>query len=131
MKAFPYNPQFNSQHNGMDLRDYFATTYNAGKAYINNTMNPLWISKDKWIKKSGFSDQDALIEMRIKLWFPIALEMAEESTRRWINDNKSKGNATATTITDEDKALKIVENRNKKLSQFNPQPVPFLKKGKC
>jgi len=24
MKAFPYNPQFNSQHNGMDLRDYFA-----------------------------------------------------------------------------------------------------------
>ena len=96
-----------------------ATTYNAGKAYINNTMNPLWISKDKWIKKSGFSDQDALIEMRIKLWFPIALEMAEESTRRWINDNKSKGNATATTITDEDKALKIVENRNKKLSAMN------------
>ena len=96
-----------------------ATTYNAGKAYINNTMNPLWISKDKWIKKSGFSDQDALIEMRIKLWFPIALEMAEESTRRWINDNRSKGNATATTITDEDKALKIVENRNKKLSAMN------------
>jgi len=24
MKAFPYNPQFNQEHNGMDLRDYFA-----------------------------------------------------------------------------------------------------------
>ena len=24
MKAFPYNPQFNQGHNGMDLRDYFA-----------------------------------------------------------------------------------------------------------
>jgi len=25
MKAFPYNPQFNQEHNGMDLRDYFAS----------------------------------------------------------------------------------------------------------
>jgi len=25
MKAFPYDPQFNPQHNGMDLRDYFAS----------------------------------------------------------------------------------------------------------
>ena len=24
MKAYPYNPQFNQEHNGMDLRDYFA-----------------------------------------------------------------------------------------------------------
>ena len=24
MKAFPYNPQFNQEHNGMELRDYFA-----------------------------------------------------------------------------------------------------------
>jgi len=24
MKAFPYNPTFNPEHNGMDLRDYFA-----------------------------------------------------------------------------------------------------------
>ena len=24
MKAFPYNPQFNEEHNGMSLRDYFA-----------------------------------------------------------------------------------------------------------
>jgi hypothetical protein len=24
MKAYPYNPQFNQEHNGMDLRDYLA-----------------------------------------------------------------------------------------------------------
>ena len=24
MKAFPYNPTFNPEHNGMGLRDYFA-----------------------------------------------------------------------------------------------------------
>jgi len=24
MKAYPYNPQFNQEHNGMDLRDYVA-----------------------------------------------------------------------------------------------------------
>jgi len=27
MKAFPYNPQFNQEHNGMDLRDYFAIQF--------------------------------------------------------------------------------------------------------
>ena len=27
MKAFPYNPQFNQEHNGMDLRDYFAIRF--------------------------------------------------------------------------------------------------------
>ena len=24
MKAFPYDPQYHTQHNGMDLRDWFA-----------------------------------------------------------------------------------------------------------
>ena len=35
MKAFPYNPQFNQEHNGMDLRDYFAC--HAMQGYCSNS----------------------------------------------------------------------------------------------
>jgi hypothetical protein len=34
MKAYPYNPQFNQEHNGMDLRDYIAT--NAMQGMLSN-----------------------------------------------------------------------------------------------
>jgi len=64
MKAFPYNPQFNSQHNGMDLRDYFAAK--AMQAYIQNS-DERSISLEEvggWIGEFAYTVADAMMEVR-------------------------------------------------------------------
>ena len=64
MKAFPYNPQFNSQHNGMDLRDYFAAK--AMQAYIQNS-DERSISLEEvggWIGEFAYTVADTMMEVR-------------------------------------------------------------------
>ena len=64
MKAFPYNPQFNSQHNGMDLRDYFAAKAMQaiiGKADQRSTTVE---EVDLWVGHYAYTVADAMIEAR-------------------------------------------------------------------
>ena len=64
MKAFPYNPQFNSQHNGMDLRDYFAAK--AMQAYIQNSDERSICIEEVggWIGEFAYTVADAMMEVR-------------------------------------------------------------------
>lgn len=64
MKAYPYNPQFNPEHNGMDLRDYFAAK--AMQAYIQNS-EERDISLEEvggWIGSFAYTVADAMMEAR-------------------------------------------------------------------
>lgn len=49
-------------------------------------------------------------------------DTAEESTRRWINDNKAKDKNWS--ITEKDKHIKLFENRNKHLLKSNLEWYP-------
>ena len=58
-KAFPYNPQFNEEHNGMDLRDYFASK--AMQAILTGQWN---ITDPDAVTKKCYEYADAMIKGR-------------------------------------------------------------------
>jgi hypothetical protein len=64
MKAFPYNPQFNQEHNGMDLRDYFAAK--AMQAIITRCDEKSSEIEhiDTWIGNYAYTVADAMMEAR-------------------------------------------------------------------
>jgi hypothetical protein len=59
MKAYPYNPQFNQEHNGMDLRDYFA-----GQVIIGFLANPSTNYSSRLIVPLAYEMADAMMEAR-------------------------------------------------------------------
>ena len=59
MKAFPYNPQFNDEHNGMSLRDYFASK--AMQAILTGQWN---ITNPDEVMKKSYEYADAMIKGR-------------------------------------------------------------------
>ena len=63
MKAYPYNPQFNQEHNGMDLRDYFA-----GQAMQGYCSNPEHIRNCtiQMTAESAYEVADAMMKARNK-----------------------------------------------------------------
>jgi hypothetical protein len=61
MKAFPYNPQFNQEHNGMDLRDYFAAK--AMQAFLSRSDTSLVINKNE-TSLIAYLMADAMMEAR-------------------------------------------------------------------
>jgi len=61
MKAYPYNPQFNQEHNGMDLRDYFA-----GQVIIGFLANPKTDYSSKLIVRLAYEVADEMMEEREK-----------------------------------------------------------------
>jgi hypothetical protein len=91
-------------------------TFESAKAYINNTMNPCWVPKEKWIKKSGFTDQDALIETRIKLWLPYCVETAENAMKSKLCEDKKQNRISLQS--DEEKLQYVKQKRNEKLNKM-------------
>ena len=61
MKAFPYNPQFNQEHNGMELRDYFA-----GQVIIGFLANPKTDYSSNLIAGLAYAMADEMIKVREK-----------------------------------------------------------------
>ena len=61
MKAFPYNPQFNQEHNGMDLRDYFAC--HAMQGYCSNPEH-IRNCTIQMTAESAYEVADAMMEAR-------------------------------------------------------------------
>jgi len=60
MKAFPYNPQFNEDHNGMNLRDYFAS-----KVVQAILTGSAWnISEPTEVAKKAYQYADAMMKER-------------------------------------------------------------------
>jgi hypothetical protein len=68
MKAYPYNPQFNQEHNGMDLRDYFASQALAGglEQGVENDMQTNWWHSPERIAQRAYEIADAMMEAREK-----------------------------------------------------------------
>ena len=63
MKAFPYNPQFNQEHNGMDLRDYFAC--HAMQAFIVRGIIPSeGYDRKQALVSMAYETADAMMEAR-------------------------------------------------------------------
>ena len=59
MKAYPYNPQFNQEHNGMELRDYFA-----GQVIIGFLANPKTDYSSKLIVRLAYELADEMMGAR-------------------------------------------------------------------
>jgi hypothetical protein len=68
MKAYPYNPQFNLEHGGMDLRDYFA-----GKA-MQSIILKEW---DNYYNTSPHEDNYREITLCLDVAYEIADAMME------------------------------------------------------
>ena len=64
MKAFPYNPQFNQEHNGMDLRDYFAIQVIEGLLADGGWGGDLSYFED--VAKGAYKMADAMMKAREK-----------------------------------------------------------------
>lgn len=68
MKAYPYNPQFNQEHNGMELRDYFASQALAGglEQGVENDVQTNWWHSPERIAQRAYKIADAMMEERDK-----------------------------------------------------------------
>jgi len=76
MKAFPYDPMFNPCHNGMDLRDYYASkaisiSYQMWKEYYFS------IENDSTTKNSSFQIDEQYPTLIAKTAYELADAMME------------------------------------------------------
>jgi hypothetical protein len=62
MKAFPYNPQYSENYNGMELRDYFAAKAMQSLLF---DIKSIQVSMDK-TANLAYKFADAMIEARNK-----------------------------------------------------------------
>ena len=60
MKAYPYNPQFNLEHGGMDLLDYFASK--VAQAILTGSA---WnITNPHEVARKAYEYADVMMEIR-------------------------------------------------------------------
>jgi hypothetical protein len=64
MKAFPYNPQFNQEHNGMDLRDYFACHAMQGLLSNPKLQEQILKQGQDWIIESSYAWANSMMKER-------------------------------------------------------------------
>jgi hypothetical protein len=64
MKAFPYNPQFNQEHNGMDLRDYFAGQILSKLIELGIEHDEQIITSPTYVSKRAYIYADAMMKAR-------------------------------------------------------------------
>ena len=64
MKAFPYNPQFNQEHNGMDLRDYFAGQILSKLIELGIEHDEQIITSPTYVSKKAYIYADAMMKAR-------------------------------------------------------------------